>query len=359
MTYNNQTFNVQIEAGIYSATGQVYASFYSIDPNTGLPPADVLTGFLPPENNTGRGSGYLNYSVSPKATVSTGVVIPNVASISFDGGPFIATNQVSETNPGLGTDPTKEARVTIDANLPVAQVSVLPGYEPSSFNVSWSGNGGTGGSGIAGYTVYVSSDGGATYAPWLTNTQQTSGTFTGTGGNSYSFYVVATSNVGNVQTTNTQTAAVATQALTAANYWRWQNFSIPSNTGIAADAAMPDHDGISNLLKYGLVIPTGSSGVDLLPTSKVATYADGTRLAMDLYRDPNRNDVTLQVQASDSPGGPWTVVGTSINGTVFSGSGFVGETNAAGGLKTVEVRDTVNINNATGSKRFMRVMVSH
>jgi hypothetical protein len=56
MHYNGQDFEVQIEAGINLATGQVFAHFYSIDPDTSLPP-DVLTGFLPPEDGTGRGMG--------------------------------------------------------------------------------------------------------------------------------------------------------------------------------------------------------------------------------------------------------------------------------------------------------------
>src|SRR5262249_44521013 len=45
MTYNGQTFQVQIEAGLHFDTGQVFVRFQSIDPNTFLPP-DALTGFL-------------------------------------------------------------------------------------------------------------------------------------------------------------------------------------------------------------------------------------------------------------------------------------------------------------------------
>ena len=53
MTYNGKTFDVDIEIGLNIATGQIFAHFLSIDPNTQLPP-DVLTGFLPPEDGTGR-----------------------------------------------------------------------------------------------------------------------------------------------------------------------------------------------------------------------------------------------------------------------------------------------------------------
>jgi len=83
MTENGETFDVEVEAGIHSATGQIYATFQSLDLDTGLPP-DVLTGFLPPEDGTGRGMGYVSYLVQPKAGLATGTQIRNVALVTFD-----------------------------------------------------------------------------------------------------------------------------------------------------------------------------------------------------------------------------------------------------------------------------------
>ena len=114
MTYNGETFDVEIELGLNLATGEVYAHFYSIDPNTMLPP-DVLTGFLPPEDGTGRGEGYFSYTVTPNAGLATGTQIRNVAAITFDQGNTITTDQVSDDDPSLGVDPTKQALNTIDA----------------------------------------------------------------------------------------------------------------------------------------------------------------------------------------------------------------------------------------------------
>jgi RHS repeat-associated protein len=114
-TENGKTFQVQIEAGIHSQTGQVYASFYSIDPATGLPP-DVLTGFLPPEDGTGRGMGYVSYSILPNAGLPTGTQIRNVALVTFGVNPAIATDQVDDEDPTKGTDPAKMDLVTIDAS---------------------------------------------------------------------------------------------------------------------------------------------------------------------------------------------------------------------------------------------------
>ena len=201
MTYNGSTFDVEIEAGIQPDTGLVYADFYSIDPSTDLPP-DVLTGFLPPEDGTGRGQGYLSYTVQPKAGLATGAQIHNVALISFDGQQPIATDQVSDTDPSQGVDPSRMDLNTIDAGPPTSSVTVLPAYSPASFTVSWSGSDDPGGSGIASYGIYVSDNGGA-FSPWITGTTATSATFTGQAGHTYGFYSVATDNVGNVQATPT------------------------------------------------------------------------------------------------------------------------------------------------------------
>jgi RHS repeat-associated protein len=66
MTYNGRSFEVLVEAGLNITGGvaTVFARFFSIDPATFLPP-DVLTGFLPPEDGTGRGKGHISYTVLP------------------------------------------------------------------------------------------------------------------------------------------------------------------------------------------------------------------------------------------------------------------------------------------------------
>jgi RHS repeat-associated protein len=201
ITYNGETFDVDVEAGIDTATGQVFATFQSVDPNTGLPPADPLTGFLPPEDGTGRGDGFLSYTISPKAGLATGTQIRSVADITFDDGVTIATNQVSDSDPSQGIDPTKEALVTIDAGVPTSSVSALPATQTATgFNVTWSGADDTNGSGIAGYTIYVSDNGG-TFIPWLVGTTATSAVYTGIAGHIYGFFSVAVDNAGNVQAT--------------------------------------------------------------------------------------------------------------------------------------------------------------
>jgi RHS repeat-associated protein len=199
MNYNNLDLQVQIELAIDSQTGKVRAVFQSIDPTTYLPP-DVLTGFLPPEDSTGRGMGYFSYIVKPKPDLPTGTEIRNVALIQFDFGEIIATNQIDPHDASKGIDPAKEALNTIDSGPPTSSVIPLPEVTTTlDFAVDWGGQDDAGGSGIAGYDVFFS-DNGSPFAALLTSTPLTSTTFAGTNGHTYEFYTVATDHVGNRET---------------------------------------------------------------------------------------------------------------------------------------------------------------
>src|SRR5208337_1714203 len=63
VTENDQNFEVFISLNLDPATGIFTASFQSIDPSTNLPPANLLTGFLPPEDGTGRGTGLVSFTI--------------------------------------------------------------------------------------------------------------------------------------------------------------------------------------------------------------------------------------------------------------------------------------------------------
>ena len=213
VTENGQNFEVLIDLNLNPATGVFSASLQSIDPITDLPPDSVLTGFLPPEDGTGRGIGFVSFTINPKPGLATGTQIRNVADISFDFAPNIATDQVDDQDPSQGIDPTKQALVTIDSGPPTSSTGPLPPIETSTnFTVNWSGQDDPGGSGIASYNIYDSEDGGP-YSLWQSDTTQTSATFTGAYGNTYSFYSVATDNVGNIEAT--PTAAQATTRILA------------------------------------------------------------------------------------------------------------------------------------------------
>ncbi|MGH7868367.1 MAG: hypothetical protein ACREP9_12265, partial [Candidatus Dormibacteraceae bacterium] len=97
----------------------------------------------------------------------------------------------------LAPDPTGVWSNTVDNTPPVSRVSVLPGTSTcSAVRVSWSGS--DVGSGLQGFTIYVSDNGGP-LTPWLSNTNASAATYTGTVGHTYSFYSIATDLTGNVE----------------------------------------------------------------------------------------------------------------------------------------------------------------
>jgi hypothetical protein len=195
MTFNGRTFNVELEAGIDLASGRVFAIFQSIDPQSSLPP-DVLTGFLPTEDGTGRGKGHFSFLVRPRTNLTTGTEIRNVALIEFDRQMSIATDQVDAQNPAAGTDPDKQARNTIDASPPTSTVAPLPSESGRAFWVRWSGLDDAGGSGVESYDVFVSTNG-EPFVAWIEGTNGVTAPFIGELGKTYAFYSLARDNVGN------------------------------------------------------------------------------------------------------------------------------------------------------------------
>lgn len=197
VTINGRNFEVHFEASLDLATGRLRAVFRSIDPQTSLPP-DVLTGFLPPEDGAGRGQGFIEYTVEPRGGLPTGTQIRNVALISFDRQPTIATDQIDPLNPAAGSDPVKQALVTIDSGAPSSSVLALPAESGRAFVVEWSGADGAGGSGIASYDLFVATNGGP-FSLWFQSTNVGAVPFIGEIGQSYAFYSIAHDNVGNTE----------------------------------------------------------------------------------------------------------------------------------------------------------------
>jgi uncharacterized repeat protein (TIGR03803 family) len=124
-----------------------------------------------------------------------------------------------------------------------------------------------------------------------------------------------------------------------------------------SDLADSDGDGVLNLVEYALLTSPVQGDIASGPAPILRTYAEGRRLSLTVQRDPARNDVVVEVLAADSPGGPWNAVATSDHGAPFVGAGYVSGDSLQSGIKTVEIRDTVNISDAPC--RFLRVRVTH
>jgi hypothetical protein len=188
---------LQIQADVDTGKRQITWEMTALDPTTLQMPSNPQVGILPPNQSPPQGEGNVTFTASANSGATTNTTIPNQATVTFDVNPPIQTNVWSNT---------------LDNTPPVSHVLALPVDETSpSFTVSWSGT--DVGSGIQNYTIYVSDNGGA-FTAWQTATTQTTATFTGTTGNTYGFYSIATDNVGNVELS--KTVAEASTQVTAA-----------------------------------------------------------------------------------------------------------------------------------------------
>ncbi len=174
---------VHVNAKLNLDNGLLAWTFTSINPATGLPLApDDPNGFLDPGQE-----GSMLFTVMPRKNLKTGTIVRDQASIVFDANAAMLTPIWFNT---------------IDNDKPSSQVNPLAGVQNAlNFPVSWKGQ--DVGSGLRDFTIYVSDNGGA-YTPWLTNTTDTSATFTGVGGHTYAFYSQARDNTFNLENAHSQ-----------------------------------------------------------------------------------------------------------------------------------------------------------
>ncbi|MCX6874432.1 MAG: hypothetical protein NTW21_11595 [Verrucomicrobia bacterium] len=157
-------------------------------------------------------------------------------------------------------------------------------------------------------------------------------------------------------TTAISNGALFSYAHGAVDHWRLVTLGSTTNTGNAADAADPNHNGISNLLEYALNgDPLGTTtGTGILPkVSRSGT--NHLQLAFARYLD--RTDLSLTVQASDTLNGTWTDLAQSVNGAAFtllSGAATVTES-GTGNSRSVTASDLYLITDPAHRHRFMRL----
>jgi hypothetical protein len=144
-----------------------------------------LLGFLPVNDASGSGIGFVNYTIKPVAGVHTGDSITAKASVVFD------INDPVATNTWLNI---------IDAVAPTSSITALPATTTNPLiALHYTGQDDAGGSGIQQVDFYVSDNGG-TINQYVVGFTGTDTTYTGTIGHTYTFYAKATDNVGNVET---------------------------------------------------------------------------------------------------------------------------------------------------------------
>ncbi|WP_253852149.1 cadherin domain-containing protein, partial [Microcystis aeruginosa] len=273
---------VDFEASLDTATRTVTWRLTTIDPLTGGLPLDPEAGFLPPNNDTHDGEGFINYTISPNANLTTNTTIDAEARIVFDFNSPIDTPKWTNT---------------IDVDKPTSQVTALLTNSNTTFNVTWSGS--DEGSGIASYDIYVSTDNGA-YTLWKDNITATSAPFEGQPGKTYRFYSVATDNLGLIETAPTQPDATTTVgtvnvgptdlALSATTV----NENVPVNTVIGTFSSTDPDTG--NTFTYSLIAGTGD-------TDNTAFSIVGNQLQINNSPDfETKNSYSIRVKTTDQGG---------------------------------------------------------
>ncbi|MBI5567613.1 MAG: hypothetical protein HY870_22130 [Chloroflexi bacterium] len=190
---------VRLTAQVAPYSGQLTWLFKSIDPATGEEPLDSLLGFLPPNDATGRGEGYVIFSAQPRVDALTGAAFEQWARIFFDDNAPIDTNVYVNM---------------LDKDAPSCVVNPLPAASPTSFSVAWTSS--DVGSGVAYHDVYSSTNGGS-WTLWQSAVTTTQAAFVGSKDSTYDFKCAATDNVGLRQAVPDQ-AQATTQATLSALY---------------------------------------------------------------------------------------------------------------------------------------------
>ena len=174
---NGHDILVRVSGQFNPATGVVNWSFASLEAN-GSELADVMNGFLLPNDQNGRGEGYVSFIIDHKANPANGSAISNKATIVFDANEPIVTNTYTNT---------------FDTDYPTSKVTKAEEPSEGKLTVTVSGSDPT--SGVDHYTVFAQKNGGE----WLavaTITEGTTCTIDVETGTKYGLCAIATDRVG-------------------------------------------------------------------------------------------------------------------------------------------------------------------
>jgi hypothetical protein len=164
---------LKVKAGLDPVNRKIFWTLSTIDPETGLPPEDPAKGFLPPNDSTGRGEGFVSYEIDAKENLNHGDSISNKASIIFD------ENAAIETNTWTNIISTDELQSKILEDYEeVDSTSVVLNWKQVTrkpFSTD-----------LTGYNIYVSKDD-KDYRKWLEGTPDQKARFTGEPDQTYYF----------------------------------------------------------------------------------------------------------------------------------------------------------------------------
>jgi regulation of enolase protein 1 (concanavalin A-like superfamily) len=164
------------------------------------------------------------------------------------------------------------------------------------------------------------------------------------------YYVVSATTIGGESANSSQASALPT---TPSVTWRQAMIGVDwNNAAIADDTADPDGDGLNNLIERAFNGDPNS--ID--STLTIASLVD-EHLVLFFTRSTANTDLTLTVQAADSPGGPWTDLARSTSGTAFTilATGATATESGTGTTRDVQASDIFLISDPLHPVRFMRL----
>jgi hypothetical protein len=265
---NGHDILVRVSGQFNPATGVVNWSFASLEAN-GSELADVMNGFLLPNDQNGRGEGYVSFIIDHKANPANGSTISNKATIVFDANEPIVTNTYTNT---------------FDTDYPTSKVTKAEEPSEGKLTVTVSGSDPT--SGVDHYTVFAQKNGGE----WLavaTITEGTTCTIDVETGTKYGLCAIATDRVGLNEpkdykaetelTTSGNAPVMATYDLRVADAGYATFYDSKADYQLPAGLKASTVSGVSgNRLTYqplsGSIVPKGTAVLIEANEKKAATY---------------------------------------------------------------------------------------
>ncbi len=181
--------------------GQDQVAFYRSGDQARLLVLWATQGLTTTATISATGDGATLYWIDPEATLEHGTGLSRTLTLTPTNGLYTLTLPPATNRNGADPNDTSYhiggrpyLLVEQDRHPPQATITSLPATGPPTFWVTWQGQ--DPGSGIAGYDVWVSEDGGPLRL-WLAETPVTEAEYAGQVGHSYGFAVRATDRAGN------------------------------------------------------------------------------------------------------------------------------------------------------------------
>lgn len=273
---------VDITAGIDIVNNQLFWIFQSIDPETGFEPDNAQMGFLPINDEFGRGEGYVSFFINPQENVHTGDTVSAIASIIFDDNAPIETNVWKNT---------------FDAVAPTSILHCSINSADSLYcTFSFAATDDEDGSGVRNVALYMSKNE-SEYSSLGYFHPDSSFSLTLEQGKLYKFMSLATDNVGNTETFKTIPDTIINYNMAPVDLiLSNNNFMENDSIGTVIAQLFTVDDDVTQSFAYELV-----NGVGAIDNSLFAIVGDQLRLKSNVACI-NKYEFSIRIRTTDVAG---------------------------------------------------------